>query len=114
MQKENTLLIPESISKDLPAMVKNELSKLSHQKQEEFIDEFKRRRKDIVVAYLLGAIGFHYLYLGRIGLFFAFAFTGGGFLIWYFVDLFRTLGMVKDYNRDVAMEIMRNLKVISS
>lgn len=41
---ENKLYVPNSISGSLPSMVKNELAKMSAQKQEEFIEEYKGKR----------------------------------------------------------------------
>ncbi len=51
-QSENKLYIPSSIADNLPSMVRNELIKLSAQKQEEFIEEYKRKAKSTGVAYL--------------------------------------------------------------
>jgi hypothetical protein len=40
--------------------------------------------------------------------------TGGGFFIWWLIDLFRLPGLVKNYNKDIATDTMRNLKAMSS
>lgn len=108
------LLIPISISTDLPSMVKNELAKMSPQKQEEFIEEFKRKKKPLGLAYLCWFLfGVHYGFLGKWGVQILYWVTFGGFLIWMFIDLFRIPGMIKDYNKDVATDTMRALKAIS-
>ena len=41
-QLKNKLYIPSSIADSLPSMVKNELARLSAQKQEEFVEEYKK------------------------------------------------------------------------
>ncbi len=114
-QGTHNLLVSNSIIKSLPAMVKDELSKMSANKQEQFVEEFKRKKKSLGVAYLLMfIIGGHYAYLGKIGMTILFLLTGGGLLVWFFIDLFRLPGMVKNHNKDMAMEVMRNLKTISN
>lgn len=110
---EQTNLIPASIIDNLPAMVRNEVVKLSAQKQEEFVEEYKRKAKSRGIAYILWLIGFHYLYVRKWGTQILFWITAGGLLIWWFIDLFRTGGIVRDYNKDVATDILRNLKAIS-
>jgi len=116
MEKEAKLYIPRSIADTLPAMVKNELAKMPAQKQEEFLEEYKRKSKSVTIAYLflLLILGMHYGYLKKWGLQFAFWLTGGGLFIWAFADLFRIPGLVKNYNKDIATETMRNLKTMSS
>lgn len=113
---EKKLYISSGTASDLPSMVRNELATLSAQKQAEFLEEYNRRKKSIALAYIFLIIIFcvHYGYLRKWGLQFLFWFTGGGFLIWWFVDLFRTYGMVQDYNKDIAVEVMRNFKAISN
>lgn len=115
MENRNTLLIPTSIADDLPAMVRNELSRMSAQHQEEFIEEYKRKRKSLGVAYLflLIMVWLHYGYLGKWGLQLLFWFTVGGFFFWWFADIFRLPGLIRSYNMDVATDVMRNLKAIT-
>lgn len=112
---ENKLFISSSISDDLPAMVRNELATLSAQRQQEFVEEYNRKKKSLGIAYLFLIIVFalHYGYLRKWGLQFLFWFTLGGFGIWWIIDLFRLPGLIKDYNMDIANEVMRNLKTIS-
>ena len=35
-----------------------------------------------------------------------------GLFIWMIVDIFRIPGMVRGYNRDVATDVLRDLKII--
>lgn len=110
----NTLYIPASIADRVPSMVRNELSKMSAQYQEEFVEEFKRKSKSIAIAYILLLFVFtlHYAYVRKWGLQILFWLTFGGFFIWWFIDLFRLPGIIRDYNKDTAVDIMRNLKAI--
>lgn len=109
------LYLPSSVVKNLPAMVKNELARMTAQKQEEFLEEFKRKSKSIGLAYLFLLIIFaaHYAYLKKWGIQILFWITGGGMLIWWLIDIFRLAGLVRNYNKDIATDVMRNLKAIS-
>lgn len=105
-------MIPPSLMDQIPPMVKSELAKLSPQKQTEFLHEFGRKAKSTGVGLLLAIIGLHYAYLGKWGMQIIFWLTGGGFFIWWLVDLFRVSGLIRDRNQDVAVDAMRNLKSI--
>jgi len=115
-QSESKLYIQSSIANNLPSMVRNELASMSAQKQEEFVEEYKRKVKSVGLAYLLLIFIFalHYGYLGKWGLQIVFWITAGGFGFWWLIDFFRTVGMVRSYNKEIAMEVMRNLKAISA
>jgi len=111
---EKTTLAPSSIADSIPSMVRHELVKLSAQKQEEFVEEYKRKAKSSGVAYILWLLlGWHYVYLRGWGIQILFWLTAGGFGLWWFIDLFRIPGMIKDYNKDIATDVLRNLKAIS-
>jgi len=116
MEQKPEIYIPASIADNLPSMVKNELAKMSAQKQEEFVEEFKRNVKSIGIAYLflMFVPTMHYGYFRKWALQIVFWLTGGGFLIWWFIDLFRIPKLVKNYNKDIATDTMRNLKIMSS
>lgn len=99
----------------LPTSVKFALAKLDPEFQHAFHREYAKRQKSLFVAYLAWFfLGWHYLYLGRIGVQFAFWFTAGGFLVWWAVDFFRLPGLVARLNEDTAMELMTQMKVMSS
>ena len=107
-------MIPAQVAEKLPSMVRNQLAKLPAQQQEEFLEEFNRKAKDSGTAYGLWLLlGWHYIYLRKWGLQFVFWLTFGGFMVWWFVDLFRVAGMVRDYNKDIATDVLRNLVAIS-
>lgn len=112
---ENKLFIENSIADTLPAMVKTELAKMPEDKQAAFVEEYQRKKKSVGWAYffLLVCLGIPYGYLGKWGLQFVYWFTGAGALIWLIILLFTLPKLVRDYNKDVALEVMRNLKVLS-
>lgn len=116
MGQEKQLYISASVADSLPSMVRNELAKMSAQKQEEFVEEYERKSKSLAIGYLFLIIIFaaHYAYLDNWGLQILFWVTGGGFLVWWFIDLFRLPGLIKNYNKDIASNTMRNLKAMSS
>jgi len=110
---ENNLYIQSSIAHGLPAMVRNELAKLHAQKQEEFIEEYKRKSKSLPVAYICLICWFHYGYMKRRWMQRLYRLSFWWCFIWTMIDLFRLPWLVKEYNKEVALEVMRNLKVIS-
>lgn len=106
-------MVPTSVANDLPSMVRNELARLPAQKQEEFLEEYKRSIKSTGTAYLLWfCLGWHYAYLGQWGKQVLYWITLGGAGLWMLIDLFRVSGLVSNYNKDVATNVMRNLKAI--
>lgn len=114
--KTTSLFLPSSVENNLPLMVRSELSKMPALKQQEFLEEFKRKQKSLGVGYLFLIVIFaaHYAYLNKWILQILFWLTGGGLLLWWFIDIFRLPGLVKNYNMDIATDVMRNLKAISN
>lgn len=109
------LLVPQSILDNLPTMVRHELASLPPQRQQEFVEEFKRKAKSTGTAYVLWFfLGWHYMYQGKWGTQVLYWVTAAGLFIWAIVDLFRIPGLIRDYNKDVAMDTLRNLKAIAS
>ena len=107
--------IPNSVLDNPPILIKPELSKMPSEKQGLFVDEYRRKQKNTGIAYLLWfIIGLHYIYLNKLGWQFFYWITAGGFLIWAFIDLFRIPGMVRDYNKDVVVDVLRDIKILSS
>jgi TM2 domain-containing membrane protein YozV len=64
------------------------------------------QKKEVWVAYLLwfllGGLGVHKFYLGKIGMGILYIFTGGLFLIGLLIDLFTIPGQVRRYNEQAA------------
>jgi len=111
---EPSILIPDSIANNLPAMVRNELVKLTPQKQEEFVEEYRRKAKSAGTAYLLWfLLRCHYGYLGKWGIQILFWLTFGGLFVWYLIDLIRIPGMIRNHNKDVSVDVLRNLKALA-
>lgn len=107
-------LVPPSIRDSLPAMVRSELAKLSAEKQGEFVEEYRRKAKSMGVAYVAWFfLGWHYAYLGKWGWQVLFWITSGGLVIWWIISLFLIPGMIHNYNKDVAVNVLRNMKAIS-
>jgi len=80
---EHHALIPSSLYDRLPSMVRTELALLSVHRQEEFLEEYRRHKKSVVVAYILWFVfGLYYGYLDRWGLQVVYWITGGGLGLW--------------------------------
>lgn len=111
-------VIPSRISINLPAIVKSELLEMPESKQYHFLEEYERKSKSTGTAYILWLLlGWHYAYFKKWGiqilLWITFAAYGLG-LIWWLIDLFRVAGIARDYNKDVAIEVLKNMKAIKS
>jgi len=69
--------------------------------------DYEVRKKSTFFAYFFWFFfGFHYLYLGRIGIQLIYWLTIGGCGFWMLIDLFRIPGMVERKNEDIARELM--------
>jgi hypothetical protein len=101
--------VPVEILEKLPEQVKISLSKMPACKQREFSEIYAGQSKSLAVAYLLllFIFPFHYAYQDRWGLQVAFWLTAGGFLIWWAMDFFRLPGMVRRYNRQVGVRVLK-------
>lgn len=112
---ENKLLTNHTISGNLPNIVRTELANTPADKQQMFVEEYNRKKKSIGLAYffLIICLGMPYGYLGKWGLQLVYWFTGAGFGIWFLVLLFTLPKMVNNYNKDVAIDTLRNIKVLS-
>jgi hypothetical protein len=99
---------------DLPSMVRNQLAALSPGEYQAFREEYDRRAKNTGTCYLLWFfLGWYYAYLRKWGLQVLFWLSAGGFLIWAIVDLFRIPQLVRDYNKEIAIDVLRDLKATS-
>lgn len=106
-------MIEGSILRGLPASVRASLLNSSDSEQEMFVEEYRRRKKSIGVGYILWILlGLHFGYLHKWGLQILFWITLGGALIWWLISLFTIPSMVTNYNKDVAVEVLRNQKII--
>lgn len=75
--------------------------------------DYARRKKSVLLAYILWFfLGFHYLYLGKIGIQFIYWLTAGGLGLWMLIDLFRVPGLVERKNEDILRELMAQYRAI--
>jgi len=75
--------------------------------------DYSHRRKSVLLAYILWPLlGFHYLYLGRIGLQLIYWLTAGGFGIWMLIDIFRIPGLVERKNEAILRELMAHYQSV--
>jgi hypothetical protein len=75
--------------------------------------DYEHRKKSGLIAYLLWFFfGFHYLYLGKIGIQLIYWLTVGGFGFWAFIDLFRIPRMIERRNEDILRELMAQYRAI--
>ena len=114
-QTEKKLYVEASIADKLPAMVKNELARMSSEKQHEFIEEYNRKAKSISTAFLLFFLlaGTHYAYIGKWGTQVLFWLSAGGCGIWAIIDIFRISKIIQEYNKDIAIDTLRGQKTMS-
>ncbi len=109
------VFIDKSILDSMPSVVKGNLSTLSEMEQSMFVEEYNRKKKSVGLAYLCHIFFFScsYGYLHKWGLQILYWLTGAGFLIWFLIRLFTIPGSVRTYNQDVAIEAMRNVKLLA-
>jgi hypothetical protein len=90
-----------------PRSVQVAVDGLPVEAQKDFNRDYRKGEKSILVAYIAWLLlGCHYLYLGRVGVQFAFWFTLGFLIVGWVVDFFRIPGMVNRKNDDLACELV--------
>ena len=108
------LQIEASISDNLPTMVKEALSKLPVERQAMFVEEYRRKAKSPgLMLFLAIVFPIQLFLLGKTGLGVAFWFTFGGGGFWWFVEIFLAMGRTRTFNEDVAMAVVRDLKLLA-
>ncbi len=106
---DRSLAIPASVTSSLSRTVREQLAYLTPDQQRAFLWRYRAQAKSPLVALLFLPLGWHYLYLRKRGLQVLFWLTLGGLAAWWVVDVFRIRRLVRDYNRRVAMHVMRAL-----
>ena len=103
------------IESQLPEAVVRKVAAMDELNQDAFVAEFNKKKKSPFWAFmLLMAIpSFHYFYLGKVWLNLFFWGTVGGFGVWWFIDLFRTVGMVREYNKTVAITVLKDIQILN-
>lgn len=107
------LILPPSLTRELPYAVTAQLADLPQEAQREFFEEYNRNARTTSIGYILHLLvfGTHYAYLNQWLLQFLYWFTAGGFGIWWFIDLFRIPSMIEAHNNKVADQTLRHVLV---
>ena len=101
------------IQKELPEAVFRKLETMEPLTQDAFTAEFNKKKKSPFMASVLGFfLGLHYAYVGRVWMTIVFWLTLGGLMIWWFVDLFRVTGLVREYNKSLALRVLADIRVL--
>jgi TM2 domain. len=107
------LVIKESLQDHIPITVKSILAKMSDDEQAMFQSEFERKKKSTSVMVILAIFFPIQLFLLReIVLGILFLFTCGGLGIWWIIEIFITPRRVRNYNKDIATEIITELRIL--
>ena len=76
-----------------------------------FQTQYSSVKKDRGLATILAVIlGCDRFYLGQIGLGILKWITGGGVIVWWFIDIFTAAGRADEFNRNKAREIAISLR----
>jgi len=105
--------VPKAIIPHITRTVYEKYQTIDDHQRRAFMEEFYRKKKSMGLAYLCWFLfGLHYAYMGKWGIQILFWLTGGGFLIWFFIDLFRIPGIVRNHNADISVAVMRDIVAI--
>ena len=107
--------LPNSIRNQLPEAVIRKLSTMDELTQQAFLSEFQKKKKSTTMGSILMLCFpcFHYFYLGKVWLNLLFWGTFGGFGIWWLIDVFRLGGMVREYNKTVAIVVLKEIQFLN-
>lgn len=83
---------------------------LSPEQQFVLQNQYNNERKDPSTTLLLALFGFHYFYLGEIGLGLLYWITFYGLGLWWFIDLFRAQKLADRHNLRKLDEIAALLR----
>jgi len=108
-RSDRSVVIPARVASSLSRTVREQLSYLTPDQQRAFLWRYRAQAKSPVVALAFLPLGWHYLYLRKRGLQVLFWLTLGGLAAWWVLDFFRIRKLVRDYNRRVAVHVMRAL-----
>lgn len=103
-------IVPYYVQQDLPFAVNAQVATLPEDLQKEFLKEYNRRSKNIIIPYVLHFFfPAHYLYLDKVLMQILFWMTFGGLGLWWLIDIFRMPGLVKKRNAEIADEVLRHV-----
>jgi len=108
-------MVSEEVLSILSPTARSAVKKLSTEEQDNFIKEFNTKKKDPTLMLIL-AIFFpiQLFFLGKTGLGIAFFLTGGGCGIWWIIEIVLANKRTKEYNEEIATQIIRDIKIINS
>ena len=99
----------------LPPSIQHVVSQMDGESQNAFFNEYERKKKKKSVGWIAWFfLGWHYLYVGKVGVQFAFWFTGGWLVIGYFVDFFRMPSIIRSANEQIARDAIQTLGTMAS
>lgn len=91
------------------------LKNLTNEQKKYVINNFANKEKNLFIGYLLWFFfGFHYFYVGKPFINLIYIITGGGFMIWAFIDLFRMKKIINKKNEEIIMKLIKESKEIYS
>ena len=105
--------IPQSLLNKFSKGVRDGVTDLPREKQEEFLELYRKRSKSIVIAYLRWIIlpYQHYAYLELNLQMAIYLLSLGGLGVWAIIDLFRIPKMVRKYNREAARIALADVSI---
>ncbi len=115
-ETEKNELVPTytNLEDELPATVREALSKLPPVLKNEFYEEYRIQNRQVGISYLLWLIpppfSCHYLYIRRRFTQILYFMTFGGAFLWWIVDLFRIPKIVEEDNRKTALAERRRAR----
>ncbi len=96
----------------LPPSIQQVVSKMDPETRNVFFREYAQKRKPLYVGYILWfVLSLYYAYYRKVGLQFVFWITGGGFLIWWIIDLFRMPSIARQANEQIARQVLQTLQI---
>lgn len=109
------LMIKESLRPHISMAALTGLSKMSVEEQAMFQAEFEKKMRS-TGAMLCLAILFpiQLFFFGKTGLGILFLLTSGGCLVWWIIEIFLTPKRTREYNQDIATELLTNFKVMNN
>lgn len=96
--------------KSLPPSIQHVVAQMDSGSLNAFFNEYEKKKKKKSIGWIAWfLIGWHYLYVGKVGVQFAFWFTFGGFWIWWIVDFFRMPSIIRSANEQIARDAIQTL-----
>ena len=95
---------------DLPPQAFAGFEALSDEQKSGFVNRYNTAKRSMALMMAFAIIfPIQLFFLGKVLLGILFLITGGGFGVWYVVEWFLTPGRVREYNADVAAEILASV-----